>query len=89
MSFAVLFLRQPHIYQPVNWEMPHLEQYFTLRPPHGCKWMYVGVVTPDPHCPLFPEPFGSCGPRPSQPKQSNPPLNKMDIVTNPVNTVVS
>lgn len=34
-----------------------LEQYFTLRPPRGCKWMFAGVVTPDPDCPpLFPEP---------------------------------
>lgn len=28
-----------------------LEQYFTLRPPRGCKWMFAGVVTPDPDCP--------------------------------------
>lgn len=51
--------------------------------------MYVSVVTPDPGWPLFPEPCGSCGPRPSQPKQSNPPLNKMDIATNAVNTAAS
>lgn len=82
-------LCQRNIYQPVNWEMLLLEQYLTLRPAPGCKWMYLGVVTPDPGCPLFPEPCGSCGPRPSQPKQSNPPLNKMDIVTNPVNTAAS
>lgn len=34
-----------------------LEEYFTLRPLQGCKWMFAGVVTPDPDCPpLFPEP---------------------------------
>lgn len=33
------------------------EQYFTLRAPRGCKWMFTGAVTYDLDCsPPFPEP---------------------------------
>lgn len=61
-----------------------LEQYFTLRPPRRCKWMFTGVVTSDPDCPRVSwTRCCSCGPRSPQPKQSNPPLNKMDIVSPP------